>query len=379
MQHSCRGNLIIVLAAFLMVPAFALPSRAEQARELNTRHVVLVTIDGVRTEEVFGGLDETIVNADKKLSGIQNVGALRTRFMRPTPKERRQELMPFIWGTIAEKGVILGDPAIGSSVRVTNRFKVSYPGYAEILTGADQPKVASNLPFRMPRKTVLEYLKAEKGWAFHEIATFASWQTFNLITQREKGSFFCNAGYAAVLSPWLTPEMEPLNTLQFQMLTPWDTVRFDRVTWGLAVGYLKHHRPRVLYLALGEPDDWGHNRRYDRVLHSIREADEAIRKVWEAIQSTDGYRDATTLIITTDHGRGRTPESWIDHDRETPGSDAIWIAMMGPDTPALGSTGAGSEFTAGQVATTLARLFHAEYRDFYAQAAPSLELMFESK
>lgn len=163
------------------------------------------------------------------------------------------------------------------------------------------------------------------------------------------------------------------------MLTPWDTVRFDRVTSGLAVEYLKAHRPRLLYVALGEPDDWGHDRRYDRVLNSIREADRAIGDIWQLLQSMEEYRDKTTLIITTDHGRGRTPEDWTDHDRETPGSDAIWIAVLGPDTPALGSAGGGSTFTAGQVAGTLARFFGLTYRDVYAQAEPPLSLVFPTE
>lgn len=206
---------LILTAVFIAFGAPA-PAQSPAAEGLKTRHVVLITIDGVRTREVFGGLDPLLLDADRELSGIQNAGELRSEFMRPTPEERRRVLMPFLWGQVANEGLILGDPSIDSSVRVTNRFKVSYPGYAEILTGADQPKVASNLPFRMPRKTVLEHLQAQKGWEFHQVAAFASWQTFNLITQRQKGSFFCNAGYAAVESSWRTPGMELLNTLQFR-------------------------------------------------------------------------------------------------------------------------------------------------------------------
>lgn len=379
MQFRSRVSAWAFVTLLLIAMGLPAPASAEDPGGLETRYVVLVTIDGVRTQEIFGGIDETIVDAARDLSGIQDVGELRSRFMRPTPEERRRELLPFLWKTVATEGVILGDPVIDSSVRVTNRFKVSYPGYAEILTGADQPKVASNLPFRMPRQTVMEYLKAEQGLEFHEIAAFGSWQTFNLISQREKGSFFCNAGYAPVESPWHVPGMEPLNTHQFQMLTPWDTVRFDRVTWGLALEYLKAHQPRMLYLALGEPDDWGHDRRYDRVLQTIREADDAIRNLWETLQSMEKYRNKTTMIVTTDHGRGLTAEDWIDHDRKTPGSEAIWIAILGPDTPARGSTGAGREFTAGQVAATIARFFGLDYSSFYPEAEPPLALAFDSE
>ncbi len=370
----CRVTFLSSLV--LMILANHDATGGEDGGDLLTQNLIFVTIDGVRTQEVFGGLDEVIVDAPKELSGIANIGELKGDFMRPTAEERRRTLMPFFWDHIAKDGIVLGDRSIGSSVEVTNRFKVSYPGYAEILTGADQPKVASNLPFRMPRGTVFEYLINEKAWRFRDIAAFASWQTFNLITQREKGTFFCNAGYAEVAPEWATPGMEPLNSLQFQMLTPWDTARFDRVTTGLAVEYLKAHQPRLLYLALDEPDDWGHNRRYDRVLQGIREADRSIQEIWETVQSMEGYRDVTTLIVTTDHGRGLTPEAWIDHDRNTPGSEATWIAILGPDTPGLGIAGNNTQFTAGQLASTIARFFDADYEAFYPEAAPSLSLAF---
>lgn len=375
---SPRLHLRTIVALALLALGLPRAASAAEPAPLRTERVVLVTLDGVRVQELFGGIDPTILDADKKLSGIIDVGGLRNRFMRPSPKERREALMPFFWSSFGRRGLVLGNADRGNPVRVTNRFRVSYPGYAEILTGADQPKVASNLPFRMPRPTVLEVLKQEKGWAFDDVAVFASWQTFNLIAHREADAFFTNAGYARVEPRWATPGMEPLNTLQMQMLTPWDNVRFDRVTYGLALEFLQAHQPQLLYLAIGDMDDWGHARRYDRAIQSIHAADTALRELWDLLQSMDAYRDKTTVIVTTDHGRGLTPEDWIDHDEETPGSEATWIAVMGPDTPALGEPEQAGAFTAGQIAATLARFYGVDYRAAYVEAEASLDLAFSA-
>lgn len=365
-----RGPIAAILFLVSVASGFA------QSPALKTERVLLVTIDGVRIQEAFGGIDPVILDGDKKLAGIQDASELRNRFMRPTPEERRAALMPFLWSVVAREGVILGNPACNNRVKVTNSFRVSYPGYAEILTGCEQPKVASNLPFRMPRETILEVLKKEKGWTFGQVAAFCSWQTFNLIVHREADAFLSNAGFARVPSEWATPGMEPLNTLQMEMFTPWDLTRFDRVTAGLAEEYVKVHKPMLLYLGLGEPDDWGHERRYDRMIQTIHECDRAIQRLWDTVQAMEEYRGKTTMIILTDHGRGVRPEDWPNHDRNTPGSEDIWIAVLGPDTPALGESREAKDYTQGQVAATLARFFGVDYPALYAQAAPALDLVF---
>ena len=61
--------------------------------------------------------------------------------------------------------------------------------------------------------------------------------------------------------------------LQFATPTPWDSVRHDAYTVRFAMDHLARHRPRVLYLALGETDDWAHDGRYDRVLETYTRTD----------------------------------------------------------------------------------------------------------
>ena len=102
----------------------------------------------------------------------------------------------------------------------------------------------------------------------------------------------------------------------------------------MALEYMRSVKPRVLYVSFDETDDWAHDHRYDRVLDSIAEFDGFLERLWNQIESTKEYRGRTTLIITSDHGRGSTLADWSDHGRRVEGADKIWLAVIGPDTRA---------------------------------------------
>ena len=95
-----------------------------------TRNVVLVTADGVRWQEVFRGPEESLLN--QKDGGVSDVAALRRDFWRPTPKARREAVMPFLWKVIARQGQIYGNRDKGSPAKVANGMNFSYPGYNEL-------------------------------------------------------------------------------------------------------------------------------------------------------------------------------------------------------------------------------------------------------
>ena len=128
--------------------------------------------------------------------------------------------------------------------------------------------------------------------------------------------------------------------------------------------YFKRQRPRVLYVALGETDEFGHMGRYDQYLRAARNADFHLRHLWDAVQAMPDYRGTTTMIVTTDHGRGNAPVEWKSHGAKIPGSDKIWIAVIGPDTPALGERTNAAPLVQGQVAATVAALLGLDFQAF---------------
>src|ERR1700690_2701320 len=101
--------------------------------------------------------------------------------------------------------------------------------------------------------------------------------------------------------------------------------------------YLKVYKPKVLYIAFDETDDFAHAGLYDQYLKSAHAEDTMINDLWNIVQSMPEYRNKTTLIITCDHARGdKIKEQWTDHGEENADAGQIWIAHIGPDIKAKG-------------------------------------------
>jgi hypothetical protein len=151
----------------------------------------------------------------------------------------------------------------------------------------------------------------------------------------------------------------------------WADNAFDVLTHQTLLEYVRTSAPRVLFVGYGETDEWAHAGRYDLTLRTARQVDAFIAELWQLMQSIPAYRGTTTFIITTDHGRGDGPANWKRHGEDVVGAEGIWLAILGPDTPALGER-ADQRFTQSQVAQTLARLLGEDWRAANAAAATEL-------
>jgi len=373
----------MVVSVLVGVAAFSLAQPAAPAGR-RTENVVLVTLDGARTQEIFGGLDLDILRSTLRSDARVEETRAYQRYWAPTVEARRERLMPFFWSTLMTRhGSIAGNVARGSSVRVTNRHRFSYPGYAEILVGeAHDDVIDSNDKRRNPYPTVLEFFRRRLGLDAHQVAAFASWDTFDWIVEHETGTITSNAGFdrydppspaaaasarQALPSPAAAAQarddatIDLLNRLQTETLTPWDAARHDAYTFRFAMTHLKAFRPRVLYIAFDETDDWAHDGRYDRVLDSLHGIDDHLRELWTALEGDTGYRDRTALVITADHGRGNTAADWRDHGSRIAGAEQIWMAFAGPDWPVRGEWRDSEPIYQNQVAATLAQALGLDY------------------
>lgn len=308
--------------------ALVLPALLAAAEPLHTRNIVLVTADGLRWQDLFHGVDPQLAR-EKSVSmdpSDKDADARRARFA------TREKLAPFLWNTLAKNGTVLSD------VSVTNIYRVSYPGYSEILTGRSSDDVVrGNDPVQQPNETVLEFLKRKLALPKDRVALFSSWDHFHYIAEHIPGSITINAGYED------SPVSPALSKLQHTALTPWDEARHDVFTFELAMEYLEKYNPRVLAISFDETDDWAHARRYDRVLDMIHNFDGFLQRLWTTVQQMPKYRGTTTLIVTSDHGRGSTLKDWSGHGKTVEGADKIWIAIIGPDTPATGEVATHAE------------------------------------
>jgi hypothetical protein len=291
-----------------------------------TRNLVLVTCDGLRWQEVFRGSEERLVEKNGK-------------------RYSREELLPFLWTAIAKQGQIYGNRDKGSDAYVTNGKNFSYPGYSEMLTGYGDPRIDSNDKKDNPNVNALEVLNRKLPGA---VAGFGAWDAFPYILNTKRSGVPVNAGY----DPLRLPGLELLNRLKVETGI-WHDEALDAPMFHSALAYVRAKKPRVLYIGLGDTDEWAHAGNYANYLDAIHRSDAYVKELWELLQSIPQYRGSTTLVLTVDHGRGSDADSWKSHGEKLPDSKYIWLAGMGPDSKALGERSNAEAITQGQVAATL--------------------------
>lgn len=345
-------RLTIVALVLLSLTAAARTRSGQQLGDV-ADNVVLITLDGARGEEIFGGLDLDVLKSTLKDGQKSEDAPAYRRFWAGTPEQRRRKLMPFFWTLVSEHGSIAGNRRLGSAVQLANRHWFSYPGYAEILLGEPHDReIKSNDPLRNPYATVLETLRERLNLPRDKVATFSSWAVFNDIAEHTEGATFINAGVEPL--DVRADGIGLINALQAEATTAWEGTRFDAFTFRFAMTHLSSARPRVLYVAFGETDDWAHDGRYDRVLEAYARTDGYLKDLWGWLQSQPAYSGRTHLLITTDHGRGHTPKDWRDHGAKVDGSGDAWIALVSPRMARRGEWHDAPLLLTSQIAATLA-------------------------
>lgn len=316
------------------------------------QNVVVVTLDGFRWQEVFGGADDSLINSNRF---TEDTAELKKKYWSATAEQRRAKLLPFVWNTIAKEGQLYGNRWKGSKANVQNRYWFSYPGYNEIFTGYPDTLVNSNDKNPNANTTVLEYLNQQPAFK-GKIAAFTSWDVFDAIFNEKRSGFLVSSGFDQV--PLNTPRFALLNDMQKKSFKPFDDgVRPDMLTYFLAKEYLKTEKPRLLYIAFDETDDYAHGGKYDKYLNAANLIDAWLADLWATLQSMPEYKDKTTLIVTCDHGRGdAVKREWTSHGSDIAGADQIWVGFLGTGIAPTGEAVNGSQVYQAQLAQTIAQL-----------------------
>lgn len=343
---------------------FLIVAGSAMAQQRKTENLIVVTLDGMRWQEVFKGVDPVLMqdsNYNRDRVGIKE------RFWAEDVQERRRKLFPFLWNTIAVKGQLYGSRQFDNKVDNANPHWFSYPGYNEIFTGYPDTAINSNDKIWNKHENVLEYINKQRGYT-GKVAAFSTWDAFPYILNEPRSGIYVNADVDTITLP--APGLQLLNDMQFLTTRPIG-VRPDIITYMAAREYLKVYKPKVLYIALDETDDFAHAGMYDQYLGSAYSADAMIRDIWNTVQSMPGYKDKTTLVVTVDHGRGDiVKDNWKHHGAKTEDSHEIWLAVMGPDTKADGEVKVPMQLYQKQVAATLARLLGMNFTANHPVAEP---------
>lgn len=365
-------KLIIYLLIFISFSSFA------------ERNLVLITIDGLRWQEVFKGPQKSILEDP---SYVKNEARLKKAFWLGSEGLNRQALMPFLWQTIAKQGVLIGDRENGSFMSVANDLYFSYPGYSDLLTGVVNPEISSNA--KVPNQAInfLEWVNSKPDY-HSNIAVFGGWDVFPYIVNEQRNDLHVNAGFDLASGYALSEKANWLNQLQSEVPSPWQTVRLDAFTYGFAEDYLTMVQPRVMMIAFGETDDFAHDGNYQDYLFSARRTDKFIETLWRKLQSMPKYRNNTNLVIVTDHGRGSNNDDWQHHASKSStkgymkslahfkqgilGSEHIWMAALGPDIKSQGLVKTDKTLLQTQIAATALRLLNEDPTQFNPKAAPPI-------
>ncbi len=316
--------------------------------QTKTENIIIVTLDGMRWQEVFGGADKVLLK-DKRYT--KESFSTSQKFWNENINLRRKKLFPFLWNVVATQGQLYGNRNYDNKVNNANPYKFSYPGYNEIFTGYPDIAVNSNDKILNKNENVLEFINKQKNYK-SKVAAFATWDVFPFILNKSRSGLYINADDDSLA--FNNNNLTLINDMQTLSAKPID-VRLDVLTYFAAREYWKAYQPKVLYIAFDETDDFAHAGEYDQYLKSANAEDRMIENLWNLIQSSPQYKNKTTLIITCDHGRGDiNKDNWRDHGENIEESNQIWLAVLGPDTEPLGEIKSAQQLYQKQIASTIA-------------------------
>jgi hypothetical protein len=335
------------------------------AQAFKTKYIFIITTDGFRWQEVFTGADSMLINDENYTA---DTSLAREMYWDASVECRRKKLMPFFWNVIAQKGQLFGNRRLHNKMDVKNIYKISYPGYNEILTGYADLNFIPNTPVNNKNINILETLNRQPAYS-GKVVAFTSWNIFPYILNEQRSKIPVNSGYEMFEEDEDTTN-HIINEVQETIVSKKHT-RYDLLTYIGAREYIHAHHPKVVFLGLGETDEAAHNNKYDDYLEKASMVDKMIANLWFMIQNDPFYKDNTTFIITTDHGRGNNPATWHNHGLFTKASGETWLAIIGPDnTVPSGEINAEQQIYSNQLAATVALLLGEKFEPSHIVGKP---------
>jgi len=351
-------RMIFLLAATICAPFASAQNKITPVKS-TIENIIVITTDGLRWQEVFGGMDHEL-GSNKKYN--QNDSSyIYNKYWNVKGDVRRAMLMPFLWKTIQDQGQIYGNRWLGNKVNNANPYWFSYPGYSEIMTGHVDTAINRNDYPPNPHVTVLEFLNQQPAYK-GKVAAFGAWEAFDRILNESRAGFQVVSAFDTVAGK-LNERQKLVNSMLLNSTRPFHNSEcLDIYTHYAAMEYMKANKPKVMYIAYGETDEWAHHNEYRNYLDAARQVDKWIGEIWSYVQSTPQYKNKTAIFITTDHGRGdKIKDQWSSHGQGVTDASEIWFALLAPGLPAKGELAAPMQLYQKQFAQTIAKLLGKKY------------------
>jgi hypothetical protein len=339
-------------------PTEATAGRPSRSSDADEAAVILVVLDGARWQEVFVGPDAQFSAA----AGVLAPSA--------------DALMPHLHGLVADRGSALGAPGRGPAISASGPNFVSLPGYTEIFSGLRTHDCADNdcEPTRVP--TVMDQARAVSARST-DVAVFSSWEKIERVATVDPTSMVLSTGrYRMSHADSLRDDDPTRDSLDrgahADPFPGYGDFRPDRFTAALALSYLEAKRPRLMFLGLGEPDEYAHRGDYAGYLASMRAADTTLGELFEVLGRMGARGERTTVFVTADHGRGR---DYRVHGRAFPESARVWLMAAGGGIHARGFAQALRPHRLADIAPTVRTLLDLPADVALAAGAPLDELL----
>ena len=349
-------KLILILIPFLLFNSCS----ELTSNKTNSPNIILITLDGVRWQEVFNGIDLELIE-NKKFT--KNSELLNQMFFDENQKIRQQKLLPFFGNYIDNYGLLIGNNDEESSIKLTNDQLFSYPGYNEILTGFADSSITSNNKIYNKNQTILELLNNNQNYS-GQVAAFCSWDVFPYIINDKRSGVPVSAGYGNLEKNKLSKLESFIDVYQKMMPLFRYNVRYDLFTHILSMEHIKNTHPKFVYISYDETDSFSHDGSYDNYISSLHNTDKMIEELWIYLQQDSFYKDNTYMFITTDHGRGDGDFSnsmWTSHGAGVEGCENTWLAILGSGIK--NNKIEKGEYYVNQIAPTIAKLAGISIKD----------------
>ena len=165
------------------------------------------------------------------------------------------------------------------------------------------------------------------------MSTFGAWDLLPFILNASAA--ICRSATAIRRCRSRTTDRErAINDLAEDLPPIWDGAPLDAPIMHAALECLRTRRPRVLYVMLGETDEWAHEGRYDLYLDAASAPIGSSAALWEAAQSMPEYAGRRRWSSRPITAAGRPPRTGPTTAGRCPPPNATWMAVMGPGTPA---------------------------------------------
>ncbi|HTE12714.1 MAG TPA: alkaline phosphatase family protein, partial [Chitinophagaceae bacterium] len=291
--------IIAALCACFMQMATAQPAKEPP-------NIFIITIDGFRWQEIFDGADPALLSNP---AYVKDASLLQDMYGGDAKEIRRKNLLPFFWTSIAHQGQLYGNRNYNNRADVKNFYKISYAGYNEIFTGYADPALVPNTPRFNNNANLPGYLNTLAPYK-DKCVVFSSWNIFPYILNEGQNNLPVNSGYEHTDA---TDSAESIINEVQDSIHEKKSCRYDALTFLMAKQYMQQQHPKLMVIGFGETDEFAHSSRYDMYLQRANDIDRMIAELWYSVQTDPFYKNNTTFIITTDHGRGKKNNTWPGH------------------------------------------------------------------